>query len=199
MSCAGRCHRALDQSTGGMFGARSNSRAALTRSSCGVSRVEHRPYLVLLAIQPGDEEHLHRAAAVPVALLVIGLHAADAGAKALHVHGGVRRMPERRDGQLILGGRRASGGADLPVRPRPLREPLDRIDAVGRRRAQDVVVALREEVPALVLHHVRVPRFTAASAAVMSAGTPLRTSQKLKLYGVRTNTIGTGPDASFGR
>ncbi len=27
----------------------------------------------------------------------------------------------------------------------------------------------------------------------MSAGTPLRTSQKLKLYGVFTNTIGTLP------
>jgi hypothetical protein len=39
----------------------------------------------------------------------------------------------------------------------------------------------------------------AARIVVMSAGTPLRTSQKLKLYGVLTNTIGTFPAAFFGR
>ena len=33
----------------------------------------------------------------------------------------------------------------------------------------------------------------------MSAGTPFRTSQKLKLYGVRTKTMGTLPVAFFGR
>ena len=37
MSCVGRCHRALSQSTGGMRGARSNSREAAIRSACGVS------------------------------------------------------------------------------------------------------------------------------------------------------------------
>ena len=33
----------------------------------------------------------------------------------------------------------------------------------------------------------------------MSRGTPFRTSQKLKLYGVRTKIAGTFADASFGR
>jgi hypothetical protein len=37
MSCVGRCHNALSQSTGGIRGARSNSRDAAIRSSRGVS------------------------------------------------------------------------------------------------------------------------------------------------------------------
>jgi hypothetical protein len=40
---------------------------------------------------------------------------------------------------------------------------------------------------------------TAVRAADMSAGTPLCTSQKLKLYGVRTQMVGTFAPAFFGR
>src|SRR5664279_1229523 len=42
------------------------------------------------------------------------------------------------------------------------------------------------------------PRFTAASSALMSRGAPLRTSQKLKLYGVRTKMMGYFFDVSLG-
>ena len=150
-------------------------------------RREHRPHLVLLAVEPGDEQHLHRAAAIPVALLVVRADAADAGAEALHVHRRERRIALRRDGHLPFGGRRAAGRADLAVRPRLLRHPVDRVVAVGERRAEDVVVAFGEEVAALVLLDVGVAALDRGRArAVMSRGTPLRTSQKLKLYGVRT-------------
>src|ERR1017187_9536070 len=43
------------------------------------------------------------------------------------------------------------------------------------------------------------PRFTAANSAVISRGAPLRTSQKLKLYGVRTKMMGYFFDVSLGR
>src|SRR5665213_4601755 len=44
-------------------------------------RREHGPHLILLAFEPVDEQKLHRATAIPVALLVIRLHASDASAK----------------------------------------------------------------------------------------------------------------------
>ena len=125
MSCVGRCHSAFDQSTGGRCCARSNDFDARIRSSLRRVGRKHRPHLVLLAVEPRDEEHLHRAAAIPVALLVVRADAADAGAESLHVHRGVAGMPERRDAHLILGGRRAAGRADLAVRPRLLRQPVD--------------------------------------------------------------------------
>src|ERR1043166_1361823 len=43
------------------------------------------------------------------------------------------------------------------------------------------------------------PRFTAVSSAVRSRGAPLRTSQKLKLYGVRTKITGYFFEVSLGR
>ena len=131
MSCTGRCHSAFDQSTGGRCCARSNDFDARIRSSLRRVRREHRPHLVLLAVEPGDEQHLHRAAAIPVALLVVRTDAADAGAEALHVHRGVAGMAQRGDAHLVLGGRRAAGRADLAVRPRLLRQPVDRVVAVG--------------------------------------------------------------------
>ena len=115
----------------------------------GVRR-KHRPHLVLLAVDPGDEEHLHGAAAIPVALLVVGRHAAHARAEALRDHRGECRIALRRDAQLPFGGRRAADGADLAVGPRLLRHPGDGVGAVGERRAENVVVALGEKVPALV-------------------------------------------------
>ena len=155
MSCTGRCHSAFDQSTGGRCCARSNDFDARIRSSLRRVRRKHRPHLILLAVQPGDEQHLHGAAAVPVALLVVRADAADAGAEALHVHRGVARVAERRDAHLPFRGGRAAGRADLAVRPRLLRQPVDGVVAVGP-RAEDVVVAFGEEVPALVLHDVGV-------------------------------------------
>jgi len=69
----------------------------------GVGR-EHRPHLILLTVQPRDEQHLHRAATIPVALLVIRTDAADAGPESLHVHRRVARVTERRHAHLIFGG-----------------------------------------------------------------------------------------------
>ena len=116
---------------------------------------KHRPDLILLTVDPGNEKHLNGAAPVPVALLDIRRDPADAGAETLHVHRRIRGVPERRDAHLILGGRRTPGRPDLAVRPRLLRQPLERVVAVGR-RAEDVVVALREEMAALVLDDVGV-------------------------------------------
>ncbi len=65
-------------------------------------------------------------------------------------------MAERGDRRLPLRGRRAARRAHLAVRPRLARQPVDGVVAVGDGRAEDVVVALGEEVPALVLHDVRV-------------------------------------------
>ena len=65
-------------------------------------------------------------------------------------------MAERGDGRLPLGGGRTAGRAHLAVRPRLLRQPLHRVVAVGDRRAEDVVVPLREEMAALVLDDVGV-------------------------------------------
>jgi len=92
-SCTGRCHRAFDQSTSGSRGRQVEP--LRRRHEVLARRVarEHRAYLVLLAGEPRDEEHLHRAAAVPVALLVVRLHAPDARAEALRVHRGVRGVP----------------------------------------------------------------------------------------------------------
>ena len=120
---------------------------------------KHRAHLVLLAVNPGDEEHLHGAAPIPVALLVVGTDAAHAGTESLDVHGRICRVPECGDAHLILRRRRAPGGPDLPVRPRLLRQPVDGVVAVASRRAEDVVVALGEEVAAFVLHDVRVSPF----------------------------------------
>ena len=119
------------------------------------ARREHRPHLVLLAVEPRDEQHLHRAAAIPVALLVVRADAADAGAEALHVHRRVAGMPERGDAHLVLRRRRAAGRPDPAVRPRLPGQPVDRVVPVGL-RSEDVVVALREEMPPLVLDDVRV-------------------------------------------
>src|SRR6185312_5751700 len=97
---------------------------------------------------PGDEQHLHGAAAIPVALLIVGSDAADTGAEALHVHRRESRVAERGHAHLPLGRRRAAGGAELAVRPRLLRQPVDRVVAVLP-RAEDVVVAFGKEVSAL--------------------------------------------------
>ena len=116
---------------------------------------KHRPHLVLLAVDPGDEQHLHGPAPIPVALLEVRRHAPHAGAESLHVHRRVRRMAERGDAHLVLSRRRTPGRPDLAVRPRLLRQPRERVVAVLR-RAEDVVVAFGEEMAALVLHDVRV-------------------------------------------
>ena len=117
---------------------------------------EHRPHLVLFTVNPGDEQHLHRAAAIPVALFPIRTDLADAGAETLHVHRRITRSAERCDRWLPLRRRRASRRAKLAVRPRLLRQVFDRFVAVGDRRAENVVVAFREKMTALVLADVGV-------------------------------------------
>ncbi len=156
MSCSGRCQNARDQSTGGCCCARSNDLRLANQVGLRRARREHRPHLVLLAVQPIDEQHLHRAAAVPVPLLVVRPHPADAGAEALRndrrqarrVRGGHRRLPFRRG--------RAADEPHLAVGPGARGDPLDGVVPVGERRTEDVVVAFGEEVPALVLLHVGV-------------------------------------------
>ena len=164
MSCTGRCQSALSHWTGRQLlreveGLRGADQVLLR----GVLR-EHRTHLVLLAVEPGDEEHLRRPAAVPVALLEVRRDAADAGAEALHVHGGVGGMALRGDRHLVLRGRRAAGRAHLAVRPGLLLQPVEHVGAVAHGRAEDVVVALGEEVAALVLDHERVAALDRARA-----------------------------------
>src|SRR5687767_2669553 len=61
---------------------------------------EHWAHLVLLTVKPRDEQHLHRAAAIPVSLFVPTVHSPDTGAITLRNHRRKRRMPLRRDSHL---------------------------------------------------------------------------------------------------
>src|SRR6185312_6663654 len=117
---------------------------------------EHRPHLVLLTLEPVDEQHLHRTTTIPVALLVVGLDASHARTESLRVDGGKTLGRLCGNAHLPFCSRGTAHQTDLPVRPRLRRYPLDLIHAVRQRRSQDVVVALGEEVPALVRHHVGV-------------------------------------------
>ena len=92
MSWTGRCQSAFSHSTGGSCCARSNAFDGAHQVLLRRVGREHRAHLVLLAVEPGDEQHLRRPAAVPVALLVVRPDAAHAGAEALHVHRGVGRV-----------------------------------------------------------------------------------------------------------
>src|SRR5688500_6533104 len=66
---------------------------------CCVLR-EERAYLVLLAIEPGNEQHLDRTTAIPVTLFVVRSNTSDACAKTLRDHGCERRMILSGNGQL---------------------------------------------------------------------------------------------------
>jgi len=122
----------------------------------GEVRREARPLGVLVAVEPGDEQHLDRAAAIPVPLLVEGAHAPHAGAESLGHHGGVGRVVQRREAHLPLGGGRATQSPDLAVGPPLRRNPGQGVITVGDRRSENVPFPLREELAALVLHHVGV-------------------------------------------
>ena len=111
---------------------------------------EHRPQLILFAVEPIDEEHLHCAATVPVALLVVGAHFTHTRAKALRNDGREVFVAERCRGELPLCSRRAADEADLPVRPWLRAHPIELVVGISQRRAEDVVVALGEEVAALI-------------------------------------------------
>src|SRR6202041_2682838 len=74
---------------------------------------EHRANLILFAVEPIDEEHLDSAAAVPVALFVVGTDLAYACAKALRNDGGQGLVSERSCGELPLRCRGAADEADL--------------------------------------------------------------------------------------
>src|SRR5262249_39016956 len=113
-------------------------------------RREHRPDLVLLAVNPGGKQHLECAASIPIALLVIGADAPHSGAETLWDHRRVRWIAQSRDSQLPFGGRRAADRADLAVRPGLLGYPLEGVVAVTERSAQNVVIPLGEKVTALV-------------------------------------------------
>ena len=115
MSCTGRCRSAFDQSTGGSCCARSNRLRAADQVFLRRVWRKHRPHLVLLAVEPRDEEHLHGAAAIPVALLVVRPDSSDAGAETLHVHrreARVARAPRRPSGT-----RRSTSSPVVPTLP----------------------------------------------------------------------------------
>src|ERR1044072_2239714 len=65
---------------------------------------EHRTHLVLLAVEPCDEQHLDRAAAIPVSLFKVWSNTPDTGAEALWDKGRVSRIALGRNRQLPLGG-----------------------------------------------------------------------------------------------
>ena len=92
--------------------------------ACGTNQIglravrwEHRPNLVLLSLEPVDEQHLHRAATVPVSLLVVRLDAADACTEALRIDSSKPFRSLRRDAHLPLGGRRTTNKPHLSVGP----------------------------------------------------------------------------------
>src|SRR5450756_2347180 len=60
------------------------------------------------------------------------------------------------DTHLPLRSGRTTDEPDFPIRPRLGRHPFDRIFAIRTRRSEDVVVAVREEMTALVHLDVRV-------------------------------------------
>ena len=111
-----------------------------------------RPSLVSKAVvvEPGAEKHLHRAAAEPVALLIIRADAADAGAEALWDKRRKRLVAARGHGQLPLCRRGAADQADLVRRPGQPAHPVERIVGIGERHAENVVVAFGEVAAALV-------------------------------------------------
>ena len=97
---------------------------------------EHRPHLVLLAVEPGDEEHLHGAAAIPVALLVVRADPTDSRAETLHVHRREAGMALRRHRHLLFRRRRAAGRPHFAVGPGLRLHPVEHVVAVGHRRAR---------------------------------------------------------------
>src|ERR1019366_2632652 len=152
----------------------------------GLRRAEwkHGPHLVLLPVEPGDEEHLHGAPAIPVALLVVRRHAPHPRAATPSCHSAVEEHPivptfpldhESDDIHEIASVPSVSGAPRMSYMPSLKKWPRSFISTKAY------------------------PRFTAANSALISRGAPLRTSQKLKLYGVRTKMMGYFFDVSLGR
>src|SRR3546814_1707411 len=106
---------------------------------------------VVDAVHPHREQRARHAAGVKIALLPEATDLADARARRHRHHRRVRRVVHARQRQLPFGRRRAAQRADLAVRPRLLRDPAQRVVAVGLRIAEDLVVALAEVAAALVL------------------------------------------------
>ena len=106
-------------------------------------RREHRPHLVLLSVEPGDEEHLHGAAAIPVALLVVGPTRPTpapnpCGIIAANPGGACAATPichSAVDEQPIV--------PTLPFDQGCVRHPLDRVVAIGERRRRGCRSCLR--------------------------------------------------------
>ena len=130
---------------------------ARIRSSCDVLGGNIGPHLILLAIEPGDEQHLHRAAAIPVALLIIRTDAAHARAEALRDHRGV--MP---DCPCAATPSCHSAVDEQPMVPTlPLDQGCDDIQLIASSPSvsgapENIVVAFGEEMAALVHLHVGV-------------------------------------------
>ncbi len=121
----------------------------------GIGR-KHRPHLVLLSINPGNKQHLHGPAAIPVPLLVIRGNSSDSRPKTLNIHCRIRRMARRGNPHLVFRGRRASRRAHFTVCPGLRFEPIQHVGSIAPRRAENVVVPFREVMPPLVLHHIRI-------------------------------------------
>src|SRR4029079_14493985 len=100
---------------------------------------------------PGSEQQLQRAATVRVAPLAVRADLADARAGSERDRRGMRGMCRGVELELILGRGRAAEGANLAVRPRLLRNPIDGVVAVFARAREVLVFTAGPVTPALVL------------------------------------------------
>src|SRR5919106_5947152 len=94
---------------------------------------EEGTYLILLAIEPCNEQHLDSTAAIPVTLLIVRSNTSDARAKTLRDHRRKRRVILSCDGQLPFSSRGATDRADLTVGPWLFRDPSKFVFTVSER------------------------------------------------------------------
>src|SRR5690349_14783043 len=101
---------------------------------------KYRSLLILLSVQPGDEQHLDGSTAIPVSLFEIRRNPANTGAESLRNKRRQSGIAFRCDCKLPFGGRRTADDADLAIRPRLFGYPCQLIFAIGQRRSKNVVI-----------------------------------------------------------
>jgi hypothetical protein len=140
------------------------------------------------AVEPDEEQVARHAAGVPIALLLEAADLADAGARRHRHHRRMRRMVLRRQRELPFGRGGAAQRADLAVRPVLLRDPAQRVVAVGLRLAEDLVFAFREIAAALVLDDEDI-----AALDRLERVAQVDPRSLCSLYGVFHRIVGNGP------
>src|ERR1035438_2471684 len=132
MSIFGRCVRAFAQSTGRQLLGEIERLRSADHIFLRRVRRKHGAHLVLLTIEPGNEKHLHGAAAIPVTLLIIRTYAPHACAEPLRDHSRECGISLSCDTQLPFGGGRTANGADFAIRPGLRRHPRDgKVGTIG--------------------------------------------------------------------